>query len=69
MKISIVGWYGKNNVGDEAFRFVLSDFFQDHQVEFVTPPQLCSNPDIVVLGGGAVASPFYLNTLPNCRRS
>jgi hypothetical protein len=39
-----------------------------HRVEFVTPPRKCLNPDIVILGGGAVASPFYLNELPDCPR-
>ena len=68
MKISIVGWYGMNNVGDEAFRFVFPQFFEGHEVEFVRPIQKCNNPDIVILGGGAVASPFYLNDLPNCPR-
>lgn len=68
MKISIVGWYGMNNVGDEAFRSVFPQFFDGHEIEFVTPPRVCNNPDIVVLGGGAVASPFYLDTLPDCPR-
>ncbi len=68
MKISIVGWYGQGNVGDEAFRSVLPDFFEGHSVEFVTPPRTCNSPDIVVLGGGAVANPFYLETLPDCPR-
>lgn len=68
MRISVVGWYGKRNVGDEAFQHVLSDFLSGHEVEFVTPPNQCNNPELVILGGGAVASPFYLNILPDCRR-
>lgn len=67
-KISIVGWYGKNNVGDEAFKLVFRKFFENHDLEFVTPPQLCSSFDYLVLGGGAVASPFYLNTLPQGKK-
>jgi polysaccharide pyruvyl transferase WcaK-like protein len=68
MKISIVGWYGMKNVGDEAFRAVLPQFFTGNEIEFVTPPNTCNNPDIVVLGGGAVAAPFYLDILPDCPR-
>lgn len=68
MRISIVGWYSSKNVGDEAFRFVLPQFFPGHDIEFVKPPNHAKNPDLVVLGGGAVASPFYLNTLPDCLR-
>lgn len=64
MKICIVGWYGKKNVGDEAFRVVFQRFFEGHELRFVTPPQTCPDSDAVILGGGAVASPFYLNSLP-----
>src|SRR5574343_439079 len=68
MRISIIGWHGKKNIGDDAFLHVLKDFFLGHELEFVTPPQRCNNPDIAILGGGAVASPFYLNILPDCPR-
>jgi polysaccharide pyruvyl transferase WcaK-like protein len=68
MRISILGWYGKKNVGDEAFRSVLPGFFPGHDIEFVTPPNRCNSPDIVVLGGGAVVSPFYMDVLPDCPR-
>lgn len=68
MKISIVGWYGMNNVGDEAFRFVFPQFFEDHEIEFIKAGNKCNNPDIVILGGGAVASPYYLKELPSCTR-
>lgn len=68
MKISIVGWYGMKNVGDEAFRCVLPEFFEGHEIEFITPPNKCNNPDIVILGGGAVTAPFYLDILPDCPR-
>lgn len=68
MKISVVGWYGMNNVGDDAFQVVLSELLSAHQVEFVRPPQTCDSPDLVILGGGAVASPFYLKKLPECPR-
>lgn len=68
MKINVVGWFDRKNVGDECFRYVLKDFFSGHDVKFVTPPSKCDSPDIVVLGGGAVASPFYLNILPDCPR-
>lgn len=68
MKIDIIGWYGKKNVGDEAFRHAHKHIFQGHEIHFVTPPMRCKKPNIVVLGGGAVASPFYLDTLPDCPR-
>lgn len=68
MKISIVGWYGKNNVGDDAFKVVFESFFKDHLIEFVTPPQICQDSDLVILGGGSVVSPFYLNSMPTTKK-
>lgn len=64
MKINVVGWYGKKNIGDEAFKPAIDHIFKGHQIEYVTPPNNHTDPDIVVLGGGAVASPFYLEKLP-----
>lgn len=67
-KINIVGWYGKHNVGDEAFKVVFEKFFDGYSLQFFTPPQQCPNGDHTILGGGAVASPFYLNTLPTGKK-
>jgi polysaccharide pyruvyl transferase WcaK-like protein len=68
MKIAIVGWYGKSNVGDEAFRDAMLDIFHGHTVSFVTPPRVPDSPDVVILGGGNVITPFYMDVLPNCPR-
>lgn len=63
-KIDILGWYNRENVGDNAFQTVLSRWFCDHDVRFVTPPQHTrSDADLVILGGGAVASQYYLNQI------
>jgi polysaccharide pyruvyl transferase WcaK-like protein len=64
MKIDIVGWYGRRNVGDEAFYDVMRQFLCGHELTFCSPPQRPSEGDIVILGGGAVVSPYYLETLP-----
>jgi polysaccharide pyruvyl transferase WcaK-like protein len=65
MKIDIVGWYGKKNVGDQAFYQCLAQALQKHDVAFITPPLQCRpSSDIVILGGGAVVAPFYLSILP-----
>lgn len=69
MNINVVGWYGKHNIGDEAFRPAIDNIFKDHELAYITPPKNHTDPDIVVLGGGAVASPFYLEKLPKgCKR-
>lgn len=69
MKINVVGWYSRKNIGDEAFKPAINHIFAKHDLEYITPPQNHTNPDIVVLGGGAVASPFYFEKLPTgCKR-
>jgi len=64
MKVNVVGWYGMNNIGDEAFKPAINRIFQNHEVEYITPPKKHTSPDLVVLGGGAVASPFYFEVMP-----
>lgn len=65
LKIDIVGWYNGKNVGDEAFKYAHPQFFASHDINYVTPPNQCRpEADIIVLGGGAVVAPFYLEILP-----
>jgi polysaccharide pyruvyl transferase WcaK-like protein len=64
MKINIVGWFGKKNIGDEAFKDAFRIIFLGHDIQFFTPPQQCPEADLVILGGGAVISPYYLQTMP-----
>jgi polysaccharide pyruvyl transferase WcaK-like protein len=68
MKISVVGWYGIGNIGDEAFKPAIERIFDGHELEYVRPPRRPKDPDLVVLGGGAVVSPFYLTCLPEGTR-
>lgn len=68
MKIGIVGWFNCFNVGDDCFKLVFQQFFRNHDIQFVRPPDVCKDVDIVILGGGAVASPYYLRTLPDVPR-
>jgi polysaccharide pyruvyl transferase WcaK-like protein len=69
MDIGILGWYGKKNIGDDAFCKVMLDFFENpasmvgNNVSFYTPPNKPEG-DVIILGGGAVVSPYYLNLLP-----
>lgn len=64
MKINILGWYGKNNIGDEAFKNAHNVIFDGHDIQFYTPPKTPPDSDIFILGGGAVIAPFYLKCLP-----
>jgi polysaccharide pyruvyl transferase WcaK-like protein len=69
--IPILGWYNQQNVGDESFK----DIFQAAvrhvdpavTVSFHTPfnPLKSPAPDKVILGGGDVIRPFYLEKIPS----
>lgn len=63
MKIEVLGWFNKGNAGDECFKAAHHYIFRKHKLTFITPPAKCTNPDMVILGGGAVVSPFYFNSL------
>lgn len=65
MNIEILGWYNKGNAGDESFKKYIIYTFRGHNLSFITPPAKCGNADMVILGGGAVISPFYLNEIIN----
>jgi polysaccharide pyruvyl transferase WcaK-like protein len=67
MQIHVVGYYDMKNVGDEAFRPAIANFFKAHEVRFFnidlyrkSPPP---TPDVIVLGGGDVVTPYYLPTI------
>jgi polysaccharide pyruvyl transferase WcaK-like protein len=68
--IPILGWYHQKNVGDEAFKDVLRAALRDADpsatVSFHTPFNALKSPlpDKVLLGGGDVIRPFYLEKIP-----
>jgi polysaccharide pyruvyl transferase WcaK-like protein len=68
--IPILGWYDQKNVGDEAFKDVFRAAIRhvdsSMTVSFHTPfnPLKSPPPDKVILGGGDVVRPFYLQKIP-----
>ena len=65
MKIDFVGWYFCNNCGDDSFEIIFRKEFSSHDLNFVRPPfHPRKDCDLIILGGGAVVSPFYLNVIP-----
>lgn len=67
MNINICGWFNRKNVGDESFKIAFDKMFEntDHKITYVTPPTICSpNADLIILGGGAVVAPYYMECLP-----
>jgi len=68
--IPVLGWYHQKNVGDEAFKDVfraaLRDVDPSATISFHTPFSALKSPlpDKVILGGGDVIRPFYLEKIP-----
>jgi polysaccharide pyruvyl transferase WcaK-like protein len=51
VKINIFGWYGKQNIGDDAFKDVFMQKWQHHDLTFSLYPML--DADAIVVGGGS----------------
>lgn len=60
---TVFGYYGQNNVGDEAFKLVLNDLFADQGVEFVGNMKAASRRDHVIFGGGALFNDYFVRQL------
>ena len=62
--INIIGWYGKNNAGDEAFRHVFqTKIFPDKELIFTTGEDWRPGGRTII-GGGDVVHKFYTRHLP-----
>lgn len=61
-KVGIVGWYGRQNAGDEAFRSVFKTHLSQHELSFAEQPE--EGRDLHIFGGGGVVVDQYLDNLP-----
>lgn len=62
-KIPVVGYYGYNNVGDEAFRSVFTQYANGQILDFKRLVGKVQAKDLIV-GGGAVINEFFLKAIP-----
>ena len=64
MNVHVLGFFHRYNCGDDAFIPTITDIFSDHHVEFFNIDDYkgmpVQSPDILVLGGGDVVTPYYL---------
>jgi polysaccharide pyruvyl transferase WcaK-like protein len=58
LNIQLVGWYGKHNVGDEAYKLAFPILFPAASCSFSTFPT--SSCPVTILGGGDCVSPEVL---------
>lgn len=62
MKTNIIGWYGQNNCGDEAFKDAFKILLPEDELIFSLEPV---EADRYILGGGDVIKRLYLDKLSN----
>jgi polysaccharide pyruvyl transferase WcaK-like protein len=66
--IPVLGWYNQKNVGDEAFKEVFGAVVHEVDptatVSFHTQRLPSPTPEKVILGGGDVIRPYYLQKIP-----
>lgn len=65
-RINFVGWYGRGNCGDEAFKAVHEQLFPDCEINWFVevPPDEARLDATWVLGGGDVFLDYYIRQIP-----
>lgn len=70
MKILILGYYDRHNIGDEMFKFVFRNYFDDnwpnHDLIIKNTDDLDMIPediDIVICGGGDLINDYFMNKI------
>lgn len=71
MAIKILGWFGRRNSGDEAFRDVHRLLLPEHTLAWLQPGEAASfqpaadhYEDVVLVSAGDIASAFYFDYIP-----
>lgn len=64
--LGFVGWYGRHNAGDEAFKAVHDLLFPDLERRWISRPSEAGDTaeTLYVLGGGDVFLDYYLEMIP-----
>lgn len=63
--ITALGWYNKNNCGDESYKLAFPLVFPDYEFRFTEKltPEIIGTSDAFILGGGDILSGGYLDQL------
>jgi polysaccharide pyruvyl transferase WcaK-like protein len=61
--LPILGYYGHNNAGDEAFKLAFSQNLDDHPHEFRSRISADESFPLALVGGGAIINSYFLRNL------
>jgi len=65
MKITVLGWYGHDNIGDEAYKLAFPLLFPKAELTF-TDRLVNPKADAIILGGGDILYSAFSEQLHNC---
>ncbi|CAH6421728.1 Polysaccharide pyruvyl transferase [uncultured virus] len=67
MKILVIGYYNKGNLGDDAYQGVMDQFFPNSILEFIGSRRLSTikseDYDAIVVGGGDIINDYFNNDI------
>ena len=62
-KILVIGYYNKDNLGDDAYQGVMGQFFPNHELIFIGSRRLntvnSSEYSAVIVGGGDIINDYF----------
>ena len=62
-RILVIGYYNKDNLGDDAYQGVMGNFFPDHELKFIGSKKLStidgSEYDAIIVGGGDIINDYF----------
>jgi hypothetical protein len=63
MKILVIGYYNKGNLGDDAYQGIMGQFFPNHELTFVESGKIATiNTDdyeAIIVGGGDIINDYF----------
>ena len=62
-RVLVVGYYNKDNLGDDAYQPIMKHFFPDEHLEFINSRKLSTikseNYDAIIVGGGDIINDYF----------
>lgn len=65
-KIHVLGWYNKNNIGDEAYKLAFPKLFPGNKFTFSDVDAPITS-DVCIVGGGDIFNSVYVNKALKCQ--